>query len=346
MPDEKTVYLTDDGTNGAMFMFIADEAKDLTSGTLYSAKLKQNSALNGGDFDITWVNLGHAADKEIHSFVLNDAMFEDMFNAAEPAGEGKCPFGFTSVNTTWGFECLQVKPGMDKYASRLESRRYAAYKGATTEFRKKEGITFDPKRNTLYVAISRIQYGMEDFRKKGKASPKYDMGGNNDMRLPRNDCGAVYKLAMGKAQKDTSGKVINSDLVATNFVGELLGEMKEYPKGSEFEGNKCSINGIAEPDNLTFIENSDILIIGEDTGAHQIDYIWAYNVKTKDLTRILTSPFGSETTSPFWYSNIGGNGYLTTVIQHPFGESDEDKAGGESDKESWIGVVGPFPLMK
>ncbi len=45
--------------------------------------------------------------------------------------------------------------------------------------------------------------------------------------------------------------------------------MKQYPEGSEFDGNRCSINSIAEPDNLTFIDKSDILIIGEDTGMHQ-----------------------------------------------------------------------------
>ncbi len=43
MPDQKTVYLSDDGTNGVLFMFIADEPKDLSAGTLYAAKLKQKS---------------------------------------------------------------------------------------------------------------------------------------------------------------------------------------------------------------------------------------------------------------------------------------------------------------
>jgi secreted PhoX family phosphatase len=348
MPDSKTVYLTDDGTNGALFMFVANEAKDLSAGTLYAAKLKQNSDKNGGEFDVSWINLGNTSNFIIQNFIdNNNPKFEDMFESATPKS-GKCPSGFKSINTTFKYECLKVKDGMDIYASRLESRRYAALMGATTEFRKKEGVAFDIKRDKLYVAISRIQYGMEDFKKKGKPESKYDIGGNNDMKLPVNSCGAVYSLDIKKGQKDASKKPqsIDSSYVAVNFKGELLGEMKKYPKGSEFDGNKCSINGIAEPDNLTFIDNSDILIIGEDTGAHQIDYIWAYNVVTKDLTRILTSPYGSETTSPYWYPNIAGKGYLTTVIQHPFGESDEDKADGAKDIESWIGVVGPFPAFK
>lgn len=344
MPDEKTVYLTDDGTNGALFMFVAKHKGDLSDGTLYAAKLNQTDDNNGGAFDIQWINLGTAKDADIKKFIAKKPKFEDLFDSAKPE-DGKCPGGFGSVNTTWGHECLSVKPGMSIPASRLESRRYAGLKGATTEFRKKEGVTFDKKRNDLYIAISRIQYGMEDFKKKGKDNPKYDIGGNNDIKLKRNDCGGVYKLDIAGGAKDNKGMAIDSDMVVMNMMGELLGTMSKYPKGSGLEANKCLVTGLAEPDNVTYIDGSDVLIIGEDTGAHQIDYIWAYNVVTKDLTRILTSPFGSETTSPFWYPNIAGHGYMTTVIQHPFGESDKDKAGSEADKESWVGVVGPFPAM-
>lgn len=344
MPDEKTVYLTDDGTNGALFMFIADEKRDLSSGTLYAAKLTQKSELNGGEFDVSWINLGKANDNAIRAAINKKLSFDDLFYSAEPNGNS-CPSGFSSINTTAGHECLKVKPGRAITASRLESRRYAAMKGATTEFRKKEGVAFDKKRNNLYIAISRIQYGMEDFAKKGKKNDKYDKGGNNDIKLPLNSCGGVYKLPIGEA-KDDKGNYITSMAVATSMVGEVMGEMKKYPKGSEFDGNKCSVSSIAEPDNLTFIDNSDVLIIGEDTGAHQIDYIWAYNVKTKDITRIFTTPYGSETTSPFWYPNIAGNAYMTAVVQHPFGESDAEKKDSDADLESWVGVVGPFPAFE
>ncbi len=344
MPDQKTVYLSDDGTNGALFMFIADEPKDLSKGTLYAAKLTQKDEKNGGVFDVSWINLGNAKNDTIKAAISKKLTFDDIFESAKPNG-ANCPSGFTSINTTAGHECLKVKPGRAITASRLESRRYAAMKGATTEFRKKEGITFDPRRGNVYLAMSRIQYGMEDFAKKGKKNDKYDIGGNNDIKLPLNSCGGVYKLPVGEATDD-KGNHIPSMSVITSMSGEVMGEMKKYPKGSEFDGNKCAIDKIAEPDNLSFIDNSDILIIGEDTGAHQIDYVWAYNVVTKDITRILTTPYGSETTSPFWYPNIAGNAYMTTVIQHPFGESDKEKKDSPADIESWIGVVGPFPAFK
>jgi hypothetical protein len=345
MPDEKTVYLSDDGANGALFMFIADKPKDLSAGVLYSAQLTQKDDKFGGTFDLSWIYLGHASDDEIRSYIDKKLSFNDIFEVAKD-DNGQCPAGFHSLNTSAGFECLKLKPGMAKVASRLESRRFAGYMGATTEFNKKEGITFDKERNQLYIAISRIMYGMEDFKKGGKASNKYDQGGNNDIRLPRNDCGGVYKLAIKEGQKDANGAPIKSAMVASNFVGELLGEMKTYAKGSEFEGNKCSVEGIAEPDNLTFINTTNTLIIGEDTNLRQIDFIWAYDVVSKKLTRILTTPYGAETTSPFWYPNIGGNAYLTTVIQHPYGESDTDKKRHPEDTQSWVGVIGPFPAFE
>lgn len=35
------------------------------------------------------------------------------------------------------------------------------------------------------------------------------------------------------------------------------------------------------------------------------------------LDRIFSTPYGSETTSPYWYNNVNGNSYLMAVIQHP-----------------------------
>lgn len=52
MPDNKTVYSTDDGTNTAFWKFIMDEPNDMSSGTLYGAKFFQNSDVNYGDFEI------------------------------------------------------------------------------------------------------------------------------------------------------------------------------------------------------------------------------------------------------------------------------------------------------
>ena len=67
------------------------------------------------------------------------------------------------------------------------------------------------------------------------------------------------------------------------------------------------------------------------------------------MTRIVSTPYGSETTSPFWYKDINGFGYLTLVTQHPFGETDSGDVdyglkdiATETQKQSSVGVVGPF----
>ena len=60
MPDLKTVYMTDDGTNTGFFMFKSDRAKDLSSGTLYAAKWVQKRTHDGGSAELKWIKLGHA----------------------------------------------------------------------------------------------------------------------------------------------------------------------------------------------------------------------------------------------------------------------------------------------
>jgi secreted PhoX family phosphatase len=333
MPDNRTVYISDDGTNVGFFLFIADREKDLSSGTLYAAKWNQVHAGSGGYADIEWVNLGHADNATIQKGIEGDVKFSDIFDVKEPAADGSCAEGYTSVNTTTGHECLMVQPGMQTLASRLEARRYAAMKGATTEFRKEEGITFDPDGKTLFVAMSEVAKGME-------AGSKYDKGGPDHVRLPVNKCGVVYGLDI------RPNATIGSDYVATNMYGVVSGIMRSYPKDGDFANNKCDINGIANPDNVTYMVGRDTLIIGEDTGSgHQNDVIWAYNMGNQKLTRIQTTPYGSETTSPYFYANVNGWGYLTSVVQHPYGESDEDKLSEPADAAAYTGYVGPFPAM-
>ena len=72
---------------------------------------------------------------------------------------------------------------------------------------------------------------------------------------------------------------------------------------------------------------------------------WAYNVKTKHLTRVETTPYGSESTSPYFYPNVGGHAYLMSVVQHPYGESDRDKLEDPGQARAYTGYIGPFPAM-
>jgi secreted PhoX family phosphatase len=62
MPDGKTVYHGDDGTDVVFFKFVADEAGDLSTGTLYAAKATQ---MDDGSFGFEWIELGKGNDDEI-----------------------------------------------------------------------------------------------------------------------------------------------------------------------------------------------------------------------------------------------------------------------------------------
>ena len=68
--------------------------------------------------------------------------------------------GFTRSKAGGRDEWLKVKPGMEKAAAFLESRRYAALKGATAEFNKMETVEMNKADNKMYLTMSTISGGM------------------------------------------------------------------------------------------------------------------------------------------------------------------------------------------
>ncbi|MET0029392.1 MAG: alkaline phosphatase PhoX [Candidatus Thiodiazotropha sp.] len=340
MPDRKTVYISDDGTDVGLFMFVADTAGDLSSGHLYVAKWQQTSDTNGGTANLSWVDLGAATDTQIQTALNSNVRYEYLFNEVDVNEDGSCADGFTKVDHTYGKECLQLREGnfagvpIATLASRLETRRYASYLGGTTEFRKMEGITHNPDDNKLYIAMSEVASGMAAGDREAPLS--------DDIQLPENKCGTVYQLDL---TDDSAAS--GSGYMATRMSGLISGIPTTYDANSPyFEKNTCDIDGLANPDNVTYMPGYGTLIIGEDTGSgHQNDAIWAYNLAQGSLTRIQTTPYGSETTSPYFYPNINGFAYLMSVVQHPYGESDEDQLGDVNDARAYTGYIGPFPAM-
>jgi hypothetical protein len=356
LPDRKTVYQADDGTNVAFFMYVADAAGDLTAGNLYALKWQQTSIAGASELgaaNISWIKLGHASDDDISTLIDSGLTFADLFDSATPT-DGICPDGFHSVSANGiGQECLALKSGKEQAAAFLESRRYAGYLGATTELRKEEGIAFDPDTNRLYVAYSELQYGMEDAKKNGTANTTYDLGTSNDVKLGFNSCGGVYAYELGR------DAAIGSSYVAKRVQGVVAGRMTTvidpdklnpttldaYAADSPFLGSTCDIEGLANPDNISFVTGRKTLLIGEDSGdGHQNDMVWSYNVETRELTRIETTPYGAETTSVYYHRNLNGFGYIVSVVQHPYGESDQTKLSDPGDKHSYFGYIGPLPV--
>lgn len=304
MPDNKTVYMGDDGSYTMLFMYVADTAGDMSAGTLYAAKWTQTSSATDREVkaNLTWVKLGHATDAEVKALITARKKFSDIFETSASAATG-----FTKIRTYKGTEYLKLKAGMEKAAAFLESRRYGALLGATSEFNKMEGVTVNAKDKKVYMAISYTDAGMVT----SSTDPV------DDIHVPLEKAGAVYELSLGSGQNDTAGAAINSTYAASSMkaLPALIG-LTVAASSNPF-GITADVNKIANPDNLKYSEKMRTLFIGEDSGMHINNFVWAYNVDTKKLSRILSNTAGAEATGLQAIENLGGYGYIMSSMQHP-----------------------------
>ncbi|TFW09335.1 DUF839 domain-containing protein [Oxalobacteraceae bacterium OM1] len=304
MPDERTVLMGDDATNGGAFMFIADKARDLSSGTLYVGKWTQTSGTGPGTATLSWIKLGSATSAEIKALVDGGITAADMMDVKtsdpQDATYTKIPFGGK-------FNWVKVKPGMEKAAAFLETHRYAALAGGSMGFTKWEGTTVNAKDKIAYIAMSRIETSMLD--------------GSGDVKVEGPYSGAVYQQNLKGGQKDRAGNAIDSEWVPVDMaavpalMSEDLGGGKL--KAQDALGNYANPDKIATPDNLKFSEKLRTLFIGEDSNTHVNNFLWAYNVDTRQLSRILSCPAGAESTGLHAVDDINGFAYIMSNFQHP-----------------------------
>ena len=306
--DGKTALYGDDGTNVFSLMFVADNEGDLSAGTLYAQKFTQTNAEGSpyAEGTLTWIKLGHATESEIKT-LADTLTFEDIFEYLTPAQvtSGADTAGYTAIKAGHtGVEYLKLKAGKEKAAAFLESRRYAALKGATTEWNKMEGITIDEASKKAYMAISYQDKGML----KDTSFVK------DDIRVAKNNCGATYEITLNGGQKDTEGNAINSEYVGvgitapTALVGEAI--------AADANGNTCHVDKIANTDNIVFSPKMRTLFIAEDSDTHTNNFVWAYNVDTKKLSRILSVPAGAECAGLQVVDNMNGYAYIMANSQH------------------------------
>lgn len=343
MPDKRTAYMGDDGTNVQLTMFVADKEGDLSAGTLYGAKWTQVSDKDGGRGDLTWINLGHGTDAEIRKLIDGGVTFDKIFSAVAFDTTAKsCAAGYTHIRAgSTADECIKLNPGMEQAAAFIETRRYIAYKGGTTEFNKMEGVAVNIKDNKLYLAISYLDKGMTSVT----GAP------TDHIKLPKINAGATFTLDMKSGQKDTSGKAINSNHVAVNMYVEPMLLGKDIPVDAK--GNTAAEDRIANTDNVFFSEGMRTLFVGEDSGTHVNNYVWAYNVDTKKLARILTSTAGAENTGLQVLDNLNGHSYIMSNNQH-LGDLPgsvpanlKTELGAKIDKfYAPVGYIGGLPAIK
>jgi uncharacterized protein len=301
-PDNRTVYYGDDGAYTMSFMYVADKEKDLSAGTLYAAKWIQTGEENGGSADLQWIKLGHGTDSEIKK-LANKLKFSDIFEATNDVEFAKAN-GFTRVKAGGRDEWLKLKPGMEKAAAFLESRRYGVLLGATSEFNKMETVELNKEDNKIYMTMSTIAGGME-----ANSNDPVD-----DIHVPKISAGGIYELSLAQGQKDQNGNAIKSSFVANEVEGLITG--KDLPS-KDAEGNTADSEKISNPDNIVFSEKMRTLFIAEDGNKHHNNYGWAYNVDTKKLSRIISAPEGGEVTGIQALDNLNGHTYLMVGSQNP-----------------------------
>ncbi|MBI3479666.1 MAG: DUF839 domain-containing protein [Nitrosomonadales bacterium] len=360
MPDRRTVYMGDDGRDTVMFMFVADQAGNLTSGTLYAAMWLQQNGDNAGKAALKWVRLGHARDEEIVRLIRGGIRFSDIFETvaasavkANPALDKEYQAVYVYAGTGVAanqLEYLKLKPGMEQAAAFLESRRYAALLGATSEFTKMEGVTHNRQDKRLYIAMSYIEKGMLDKANEDRPADHIALDGDSKDLA----CGAVYEGLLGGAQSDTDGNRIDSDWVAYEMHGMLTGARKPFWQTAS-PLDKCDSERIANPDNLKYSEAMRTLFIGEDSGNHLNNFVWAYSVDTQRATRIFSAPIGGENTGLQVVEDWNGHGYLMGNVQHPGARDDlsgyaaghvREELAAKVDQRGVVGYIGGLPGIR
>jgi hypothetical protein len=172
-------------------------------------------------------------------------------------------------------------------------------------FTKMEGTTVNIKDKTAYSALSYMQDSMVVNGKGWNAQSGMTLD------KPVKAGGVMMHKMMGR-QKDSAGQMINSEWVPALTKALLVGE----DIAADALGNTANPDKIGNPDNLKFSETMRTLFIGEDSGNHVNNFLWAYNVDTKSLSRILSVPAGAESTGLHAVDEINGWTYIMSNFQH------------------------------
>jgi secreted PhoX family phosphatase len=268
MPDRRTVFQSDDGSNTVFFKFVADIESDLSAGTLYAAKATQasdTSTTTEAAFGIEWVMLGSGSDAQIETWVdFYDGTFAEAKYITDQQindwAEAKLDQDLDGVNG------VAVSPFEDDRPAFLETRKAAKALGATAEFNKMEGVNInydlaetwwdggdaDGVQAYSYMAMSTIGGGMTDD--EGAIQIDTDHG----------SCGAVYRM---KLIKNAAGLVDVKTMIPVIVGGPYFGDRAV---------NECDVTNISNPDNLVILNDGRVLI-GEDSGNHENNMVWLFD---------------------------------------------------------------------
>ena len=304
MPDSRTLLMGDDATNGGLFLFVADRERDLSAGTLYVAKVGAGFAADPGapPAPLSWIRLGHASSDDIETLAdtLKPSDIMDV-SRTDPNDPSYSRIWYGGL-ANW----VRLKPGMEKAAAFLETHRYAALMGGSMGFTKMEGTTLNVKDKVAYSALQ----NMVDSMVKGGKGWHPESGITLEKAIV---AGGIMQHHLGGGQKDQAGTAIDSEWVPTHLGFLLVGE----DIAADGLGNLANPDKVGNPDNLKFSETMRTLFIGEDSGTHVNNFLWAYNVDTKALARVMSLPSGAESTGLHAVDELNGWTYIMSNFQHP-----------------------------
>jgi len=303
MPDNRTVLMGDDATNSGYFVFVADKEKDLSSGSLYVAKVGAGFSIDpaAAAAPLTWIKLGSATSAEIKA-LADKLKPTDIMSVVSTDPQDAT---YTKVNANGKTEWIKVNAGMEKAAAFLETHRYASLVGASMGFSKMEGTTVNIKDKVAYSALQNCIASMV-------AGNAYNTVGNG-ISIPKAlNAGVVMALNLKGGQKDTTGAAIVSEWMPVDTKALISGE----DITADALGNTANPDKIANPDNLKFSESLRTLFIGEDSSQHVNNFLWAYNIDTKALSRIMSIPSGGESTGLHAVDELNGWTYIMSNFQH------------------------------
>ncbi len=293
MPDERTVYLSQDNSRGVFFKFVADQPGDLSAGTLFAAKLTQDAGssepLTTG-FDLEWIELASGNNAQIDTWIAEydtigsddyvegkSSYLSDADAIAWANGDANYPSydvvyqpavdaGYTDANTFGGM--VTAGEAMDDRIAFLESRKAARAKGATAEWQKFEGISVNHKRAEEAVEGTDLIPGetVEDayvyFAIADMDNGMVDDEGDIQLSARVKDCGGVYRMRL-LADYDV-------DRIEPVVMGSTY---RSSADGAE----RCDVNALSQPDNVIVLDDGRILL-GED-GFQTNNTLWMYDPK-------------------------------------------------------------------
>ncbi len=209
---------------------------------------------------------------------------------------------FTKIFYNGAANWVKVQPGMEKAAAFLETHRYAYLMGGSMGFTKMEGTTVNIKDKVAYSALQNIQDSMVTTGKGWNAASGIAL----DKPLI---AGGILVHSLVGGQKDTAGGAMASEWVPAQTRALLMGE----DIAADALGNRAHPDKVANPDNLKFSEKMRTLFIGEDSGTHVNNFVWAYNVDTRQLSRLMSMPAGAEATGLGVVDDLNGWTYIPAL---------------------------------